>query len=401
MRISTSFMQLRALNAVLGNQASISDVQQQVATGKRILSPAFDPVGSARALDLSAFNASIEQFQRNIQAGTSRLGLEENALTSSENILQRVRELSLQGINPVLNDGARADIARELQERLDQLVQTANSRDANGEFLFAGNQTRTQPFVRANAPGVPVSYVGDQGQRMLAVGPAGTVASGDPGSDVFMQIANGNGRFVVGAAVGNAGSVVAGSNQLSDPSAFTGASFSIQFTSASSYDIVDSTSTVVASGTYAGNQTITFQGMQVALSGAAVAGDSFTLSPSTAQDMFTSVQQLIDALRQPIANDNQRAGVSNTMNRALEGVDNALGRIIDTRAKVGARLNAMEQQQNANEAAKLQIAASLSAVEDVDLTEAASRLSQQLGTLEASQQSFVRIQGLSLFNFLR
>src|SRR3546814_2963521 len=52
MRISTSFMQLRALNAVLSNQATISDVQQQVASGKRILSPAFDPVGSARALDL-------------------------------------------------------------------------------------------------------------------------------------------------------------------------------------------------------------------------------------------------------------------------------------------------------------------------------------------------------------
>lgn len=401
MRISTSFMQLRALNAVLGNQAALSDVQQQVATGKRILSPAFDPVGSARALDLSAFNASIEQFQRNIAAGTSRLGLEENALTTSEDILQRVRELSLQGINPTLSDGARADIARELQERLDQLVQVANSRDANGEFLFSGNQTRTQPFVRSNTPGVPVNYVGDQGQRLLAVGPADTVASGDPGADVFMQIADGNGRFVVGAAAGNAGSLIVGSNQLSDPSAFTGASFTIQFSSATGYDILDASNAVVASGSYSGNDTITFQGMQVALSGAAVAGDRFTLSASTTQDVFTSVQQLIDALRQPIANDNQRAGVSNAMNRALEGLDNALGGIIDTRASVGARLNALEQQQNANEATKLQIARDLSAVENVDLSEAVSRMSQQLGALEASQQSFVRIQNLSLFNFLR
>jgi len=216
-----------------------------------------------------------------------------------------------------------------------------------------------------------------------------------------MQAASGNGRFVVGTGAGNSGSVVVGNNQLSDPSAFTGAGFTIQFATATSYDIVDATSTVVASGSYSGNDTITFQGMQVALSGAAVVGDSFTLSASSTQDVFTSVQQLIDALRQPIANDNQRAGVSNAMNRALEGLDNALGRIIDTRAKVGARLNAMEQQQNANEAAKLQIATSLSAVEDVNLTEAVSRLSQQLGTLEASQQSFVRIQNLSLFNFLR
>ena len=135
--------------------------------------------------------------------------------------------------------------------------------------------------------------------------------------------------------------------------------------------------------------------------GEAVAGDRFSLAASTSQDVFTSVQQLIDALRQPIANDTQRAAVSNTMNRALEGLDNALGRIIDTRAGVGARLNAMEQQRDANETMKLQIATDLSAVENVDLSEAVSRMSQQLGALEASQQSFVRIQNLSLFNFLR
>src|SRR3546814_3625713 len=70
-----------------------------------------------RISDWSSDVCSSDLFQRNIQAGTSRLGLEENALTTSEDVLQRVRELSLQGINPVLNDGARADIARELQER--------------------------------------------------------------------------------------------------------------------------------------------------------------------------------------------------------------------------------------------------------------------------------------------
>src|SRR3546814_13443836 len=112
-----------------------------------------------------------------------------------------------------------------------------------------------------------------------------------------MQIANGNGRFVVGAGVGNAGSVVAGSNQLSDPSVFTGASFSIQFTGPGSSDIVDATSTVVASGTYSGNDTITFQGMQVALSGTAVAGDRFQLSARTSQSVCPSVPQRIQALR--------------------------------------------------------------------------------------------------------
>lgn len=401
MRISTQFMQQRALNAMLGTQAGLSDVQQQVATGKRILTPAFDPVGSARALDLSAFHASVEQFQRNIQAGTSRLGVEENALVSAQSILQRIRDLSLQGINPTLNPGARADIARELEQRAAQLVQIGNTRDANGEFLFAGNSTRTQPFVTSAVPGLPVAYAGDQGQRLLAVGPDSLVASGDPGAELFMQIANGNGRFVVNAGAGNTGSVIAGANQVSDPAAFTGATFTIAFTSATTYDIVDSASTVVASGTYAGNNTITFQGMQVDLSGSAAAGDAFTLAASSSRDVFATVQDLIGALRMPVANDADRAVFSNTMNRAMEGLDHALDRVTDTRAKVGARLNALEQQQSANDNTKLQVSASLSAVEDVDLAEAVSRMRLQISTLEASQQSFTRIQGLSLFNFLR
>lgn len=400
MRISTQFMQQRALNALLGAQSGLSDVQQQVASGKRILTPAFDPVGSARALDLSAFHANVEQFQRNIQSGSSRLGLEETALVSATDILQRVRDLSLQGINPTLNPGARADIALELEQRVAQLVQIGNSRDASGEFIFAGNSTRTQPFVTGTLPGSSVTYAGDQGQRLLAVGPDSLVASGDPGAELFMQIANGNGRFSVAAAAGNTGAVVAGANQVSDPTAFTGATFTIAFTSATTYDIVDATSTVVASGNYAGNDTISFQGMQVALSGPAAAGDSFVLAPSSTRDVFATVQELIGALRLPVSNDVERASFSNRMNRAMEGLDHALDRVTDTRAKVGARLNAMEQQQSANEGTQLQVATSLSAVEDVDLAEAVSRMRSQIGTLEAAQQSFARIQGLSLFDFL-
>lgn len=401
MRISTAFLQLRALNTLLANQKSLSDVQQQVASGKRILSPAFDPVGSARVLDLSSFNAGLEQFQRNIQVARSRLEKEENALSATESILQRVRQLTVQGLNPVLDAGARANIAQELDQRLDQLIQNGNTRDANGEFLFAGNATRTQPFVRIGVAANPVGYAGDQGQRFLATGADAQVAVGDPGFTVFMQIPDGNGDFTVSADPSNTGTLVVGGNQVSDRAAFTGATFSIEFTSASSYDILDSTATVVASGSFSGNDTITFQGMQVNISGTAAAGDRFVLAPSASQDLFTTVAALAAALRQPISNGTERARFGNDMNRALESLDNALGRVIETRAKVGARLNALDLQQNVNEDSKLQVARTLSAVEDVDLAEAVSRMSRQAGTLEAAQQSFVRIQNLSLFNFLR
>lgn len=400
MRISTPLMQQRGLDALLGNQAGLSDVQQQIATGRRILTPASDPVGSARALDLSAFHADVGQFQRNIDAGLSRLGLEEGALVSALEIMQRVRELSVQGLNPTLTDGARAGIAVEIRERLGQLVQTANTRDAGGEYLFAGNATRTQPFVSGTTPGSPVAYSGDQGQRMLAIGPGGTLASGDPGSEVFMRIPTGNGAFAVSAGAGNAGTLVVGVNALADPSLWPGGTFTLRFTASDAYEVLDAGATVVASGSYDGDDTIAFLGAQIAVSGQAVAGDSFAIAPGASRDVFASFQDIADALAIPVADGTARAGLANRMNRALENIDHALGRLVDIRAKVGARLNAMERQRDGNEAILIEVSRMLSKVEDVDLAEAVSRMNQQLGALEASQQSFARIQNLTLFNFL-
>lgn len=401
MRISTPLMQQRGLDALLENQARLSDVQQQVATGRRILTPASDPIGSARALDLSAFHAGIEQFQRNIDAGTSRLGLEESALVSAVEIVQRVRDLSLQGVNPTLGAEARADIAAEIGERLGQLVQTANARDAGGEYLFAGNATRTQPFVLGTSPGSPVTYAGDQGQRMLAIGPGGTLASGDPGSEVFVRIPTGNGAFSVNAGAANAGTLVAGANALGNPGLWPGGTFTLRFTAPDAYEVLDAGTTVIASGSYGGNDTIAFLGAQIAISGQAAAGDSFTIASGGSRDVFATFQDIADALTTPIADGAARAQFANRMNRAIENLDHALGRLVDVRAKIGARLNAIERQRDSNEATKLEISRTLSKVEDIDLAEAVSRMNQQLGALEASQQSFARIQDLTLFDFLR
>lgn len=401
MRISTPLMQQRGLDALLGNQSGLSDVQQQIATGRRILTPAADPIGSARALDLSAFHADIQQFQRNIDAGASRLGLEETALVSATEIVQRVRELTVQGLNPTLTAGARGGIAVEVRERLTQLVQTANTREANGEYLFAGNATRTQPFVSAAAPGSPVAYAGDQGQRMLAVGPGGTLPTGDPGSEVFVRIPTGNGAFTVGPGAGNAGTLVVGANALPDPSAYPGGTLTLRFTAPDAYEVLDAGATVVASGSYDGEDTLVFLGAQIAVSGQAVAGDSFAIAPSTSRDVFASIQDIADALSMPVPDGTARAEFANRMNRALENLDHALERLVDIRAKVGARLNVMERQRDGNEAIQIEVSRMLSKVEDVDLAEAVSRMNQQLGALEASQQSFARIQDLTLFNFLR
>ena len=88
------------------------------------------------------------------------------------------------------------------------------------------------------------------------------------------------------------------------------------------------------------------------------------------------------------------------MNRIITNLDQGLGRLLEIRANVGARLNAMDSQEKINEAYKIQIKEILSNVEDLDYGEAVSELNLKLTGLEASQKAFTRVQGISLFNFL-
>ena len=81
-------------------------------------------------------------------------------------------------------------------------------------------------------------------------------------------------------------------------------------------------------------------------------------------------------------------------------MDNAIGNVIDIRSRVGSRLSAIESQKFANDDIALQVAETMSDLQDLDYAEALSRLSLQAFGLEAAQQSFVRTQGLSLFNYL-
>ena len=84
----------------------------------------------------------------------------------------------------------------------------------------------------------------------------------------------------------------------------------------------------------------------------------------------------------------------------LTRLDSALDNVLNTRASIGARLNTVENQKNANESFSVLLQENRSNLEDLDYAEAVSRFEQQLLALQASQQTFVKIQGLSLFNYL-
>ncbi|MGS2724139.1 flagellar hook-associated protein FlgL [Porticoccus sp. GXU_MW_L64] len=400
MRLSTSQIFQQGINAILDQQARLNQTQLQISTGQRINTPSDDPSGAVQILDFNDQIATIEQYRRNASAAETQLQLEENVLTGFGNNLQRVRELLVQGNNDVLSDNDRQSIATELSGIRQELQALANSRDSNGDFLFAGYQVNTQPFTFNNGS---VQYNGDQGQRLIQLGPASQVAVNDSGADLLLRIPEGSGQFTAEPAPANTGTAVVGA--LSNSGNFVRDTYTINFAQATpsdpiTYQVLDSGAGLVSSGTYEPGDSIGFNGAQIDFSGTPADGDSFTVSPAGNQDLFSIVDSAIAALNNPGTSDPQQAQFHSTLNRALEGIDNSLENILQVRTSIGVRLNTIDSQQSVNDDSLLRLQQLRSSVQDLDITQAISDLNFQQVALQAAQQSYVRVQGLSLFQLL-
>jgi flagellar hook-associated protein 3 FlgL len=395
MRISTSWMQQTAINDILDRQSAMADTQAHLSSGKRILNASDDPVAAAQVLGLQHVQAANQQYQRNIDSANTRLGLETSSLDQVTTILQRVRTLALQGTNGTETTSDRSTIASELRQLFSQLVQTANTTDAQGDALFAGNATRTTPFVQG--ADFSVAYAGDDGQRMIAAAPGMQVATGDPGSNVFMDIPAGNGRFVVDADEANTGSVVVGASSVTDPGSYTPGTYTITFAADGSWQATDAASDVVGTGSYSGQGAIQFNGMQIQLDGQPAAGDTLTVQSGATQDVFAAIGKLIGAFE----NTPPGAASSNVVNRQIEGIDQSLQRVLDVQASVGARIDTLDQQKTSEGDLGVQYQGQISNLQDLDMASAIGKLNLQQVALHAAQQTYIKVQGMSLFDYLR
>lgn len=396
MRVSTSGSFLRGVSLMQQLQVALDRTQQQIATGRRLLTPSDDPIASGRALELKESLARITQFDRNSTIARNRLSHEEASLKDVNNVLQRVRELAIQANNGSQSNESRSQIAVEMRRHLDALTQLANQRDGSGRYLFAGNMDATEPVARS---GTSFTYNGDQGQRLIQIGESRHIADGDSGSAIFFQIRDGNGIYSSTAAATNTGSGILGPGSLVDPTQYDRDQYTIRFLDPSNYEVVDSSAAVVATGSFQPGDTVTFRGIAIAIDGQPATGDSFAVSPSNYQNMFATIDNLASALESSVSDEASRAALNNNINQGILNLDQAIGNVLQVRTQVGSRLAAVDTEEDSNGAFALILQETVADIEDLDYAEAISRLSLQATTLEAAQQSFLRTQNLSLFNY--
>jgi flagellar hook-associated protein 3 FlgL len=409
MRVTQNLNQLNFISAMTTLEANLSKTQSQIATNLSFTTPSQNPVAAGAVNNYTQALSQSQQYDTNANSAQGRLSIEDNTLSQVQSALQSLRDLALQANSGTQSAQNRSAIATQATQIQATLVSLANTQDGNGEYIFGGFNTQTPPFALSAAG---ATYSGDQGQRQVQIAAGQTIPDSDNGATVFNNIRTGNGTFTATAGAGNTGGGVLGATTVVNPAAYDGKPFSIQFAAvpatgpvANTYSIIDSTGAVVPSASalpYTSGQAISFDGLQVTLTGQPATGDTFNVAPSTNQSVFTTVQNLVTAL-QGVATGTtaSQAKLNNSVNNAINNIDQALDHTSTVRADIGGRLNSITTQLSVSGAQQIQLKTSISTLQSLDYASAITSLDEQNTTMTASMQAYTLTQGLSLFKFLQ
>lgn len=412
MRISTMQQFNSGLRSILNNQESTQRTQQQISSGRRVLTPADDPIAATQILQLQQDISLREQYEKNVTAARNRLKLEDSILSGVTENITRIRELTVNAGNGSLTQDDRAFIASEIDERLAALTDLMNTKDASNTYIFSGFKGETIPFQ--DRPGGGVTYEGDEGQRFLEISNSTKVQTNDTGKRLFEDIRSAENNFYTVDNPRNQGTGFISNGFVMDQEAyddFYPEDIEIRFNPdgyitppGPNYSVVSRSDDRPINGLdgqgYSPGTELVVNGAAFKIAGEPEPGDTFFVVSSPKQSLTDTVSSLTEGLKRLEDNPEESAKLDELIERTLINLDNAQTSVSEVRSEVGGRLNTIENIENLHKDVDLVSQDILSQLQDVDFAEAVSRLSLESLLLEASQQSFAQINRLTLFNQL-
>ncbi|WP_375066974.1 flagellar hook-associated protein FlgL [Stenotrophomonas lactitubi] len=397
-RISTGMMYSQSVALMMAKQAKLSHLEQQIATGSKIVSAKDDPVAAGAAVGLDRSLAALERMKLNGNNVQNRLGVQENTLAQVNDLMARVNDLTIQASNPALSAPDKKTLITELNQIREGLLSLANSSDGTGRYVFGGTNDSDPPFAKIDGK---VVYRGDQTQRQVEVGPDTYVRDALPGSEIFLRIPTGDGFVDGSAAAGNTGNGVLTNITRDGSDSWNGQPFSVRFTAANQYEVLDGAGNVTSTGTYKAGSELEINGVRLQIAGAPATGDSFNVQAASSRDIFGTMDKLIAALDADTGTPAKMAAQQNELQSALRDVGRAAERMIDSRAAGGAQLKALDNAAEMREANGVTLKTTLSQMRDLDYADALSQYQLESTALQAAQTLFSQMQSMSLFNKIR
>nr|HET7857651.1 flagellar hook-associated protein FlgL [Caldimonas sp.] len=396
MRIATANAFDTGIDTLSRRQSELNALQDQLTTGKRVNRASDDPAAAARAERALASIGRSETSQRAVDASKVLITQAESTLGDAGNLLQRARELMVSAGNGSYGDAERKSIADELQQIREQLLSLANSGDGGGTFVFGGQGSTQKPFVDT-ATGVQFAAAAGE---MKTEQPTGLPLTTD-GRAAWLEARTGNGVFVTSSAPGVQNATI-DNGGVSDPSALTGADYTITFSvaaGATTYSVLkDGLPTAVVNAPYVSGQAITIDGMTVSVSGTPANGDQFEIAPSTPTlGVFGALDSAIAALRTTGRTGSQ---IAQGNADALRDIDSVLANLQAARSAAGAVLNRIDSESDRLDAQKLASTTERSNAQDVDMVHAISDFQTRQTGYDAALKSYAMVQHLSLFQYV-
>jgi flagellar hook-associated protein 3 len=390
------------METVLDNRfTDLAGVQEQLSTGKRLLKPSDNPVDTANDVKLKTQLAQQTQFHTNIQDGLSFMNVTDTAMQSMNTIMQRLRELAVQGASDTLSGSDRADIQQEADQLFRQLVTLTNT-SYKGDYVFGGTQSKIAPFpVQSSAAGSATDY-----------------------ADMKMAYYDGSGGVNVAAQVRNAfdntpiTTIMPGSFKLSigNTTYVEEKDYTIDYVNGTITPINAALAVTMAPGTanYAlGALSMTFDyvsrgkdvfGNTVANTGNVqraiengvtspinIGGDELIVNPQAGIDMIGTMIRF----QQSLLNNNQPG-----INTAIGEIDKTNQAILSAQSKNGARINRFETTLSRNENQSTETTDLISKLEDADMADAATKFSLMNTVYNAALKSAAMTMQHSLVDYL-
>ncbi|PKH99743.1 flagellar hook-associated protein FlgL [Glaciecola sp. 33A] len=408
MRITTNLIYNQNLRSIDTNQGNLVDIQQQLATGKKLLRPSDDPVGAAQVIRLTEELDKITQYQRNNDLTSSALEQQETALRSIKDVVNRARVLTVQSGNGILAGQDRKAIGAEIEQIRDQVLDLMNTRNASGDYVFSGYQSSNQAFeFNPSASGDRVSFLGDDGENQIQISDSVTLQSTSSGKSIFQEVfarfnfevtAQSAGVSVETAKIDEQGTFDNFHKQNFDPVNTPNNQYRFDVLAGDQVSVTNvGNGNVVSTQPFQSGQPVRFAGMEFNFNGST--GDSLEISLNRPQkkNLAETLNDMFIALT---SDSIAESDFVNAIDNTLVGLDNGLEKMSFEVSSIGARLNIAQSIKEANLDSELSLQSARSSIQDVDFAKASTEFAKQETALEAAFKSFPRVVNLSLFNYI-
>ena len=410
-RVSTANQYDTALRNIGQRHTSLSNLQENLTSGKRVVRPSDDPVSAAQAERAINRLARIQTEQRALETQRNAIAQAESALGDAIGLMQNFRELTVSAGGGTLTPNDRATIANQLQGLREQIVEVANRKDTNGLPLLGALGSALAPFLGPLSTTPDYSFAGLPGQTSST----GVTIPGMLDGDSAFRF-NSQRDGVYNAAV----SAIPNTRQLTtsavtpvDKSLVTGDNYTITFsavgpgatpgTSTATYTLTNTTTGAISAPVtvpdYPSDKPLTIAmtdvpGLSFTITGNPANGDTITLQPSPS--IFSTLDSAIRDIRDA---PNSNAAIQ-AVGQALANMDIGMERLHSMRGYAGELLNRADRITGDQEKRSVQLEGDRSRAEDLDMIKGISDFQNQQVGYEAALKSYAQVQKLSLFNYI-